>query len=439
MAELWRCEQLWNIDMKKSPTNNLVDSLFRKQRGKLIATMTNFMGMGRLESIEDIIQETFLAALKSWPTHPPDNAEAWLVRVAKNKAINYLKRQQRISTKAATVLEVGGMEERIGQFFLENEISNSQLRLLFTCCQLDISKKKKIILILRLVCGFDGAQIASALLLKRDAVFKILQRTLALLQGVPFSLETPTLEQSKKHLETVHTILYLLFNEGLRSIVDTKDLGMKFCEEALYLTHLLERHKIGDHHTLALKSLFYFHAARLESRLSQPGALILLKDQDRSQWNKQLIALGFEYLRLSNTVNVLGRFHLEAGIASMHCMAKSFEETDWEGILWYYDKLTKLINSPVIELNQTIAYYHCHGAAAAWKMLEHLVDQKAMENYYLFHAFSGELKFQLKQNAEALIHFENAMKLTKSKSEQQFLLEKIKIISSRPPFQQSSL
>ncbi len=405
------------------PENNqqYLARTFQEQKGRLTSILTYYLGTEHLTVIEDLIQDTFYAALKTWPTNPPRSPEAWLITVAKNKAINYIKKSKNLSFSEQLDHLVFWNAEDV---FSEKEIENSQLNLLFACSCLDLSEKNKIILILKLLGGFEASQIARVLVQGREAVFKSLQRSLKNLnkEKLKYYLDNP----SSKNLETVNTVLYLMFHEGFQTYPENASRGKDLCHQAIYLTNLLIDRGIGQTDTLALLSLMYFNLARFDSRKSDLGSLILLENQDRQSWDKKLITLGFKYLQNSGSGFKLSPFHLEAAIASVHCSSDSFANTDWKKILWLYDRLIEIKTSPIILLNKAIVVYYLEGPEKAWGILEDIGQDPKISSYHLFYAVKGEIALHSGNQEIALSLFKQALSLTKSELEKELILGKIK-------------
>ncbi|MDX1641589.1 MAG: sigma-70 family RNA polymerase sigma factor, partial [Balneolaceae bacterium] len=271
--------------------NNLVDHLFRTESGKMTAILTRIFGFRHSNLVEDIIQETFLSALKTWPLKgQPDNPSAWLMQVAKNKAINTLKRKSRLEE-----LDTNHLEEfhQINQLFLDHEIKDSLLRMLFACCYPELPERTQILLILKTLCGFSNAEIASALLMSAGAVKKAVYRAKKEIQNKYERMSVPAVRDAKKNLDTVYTVIYLMFSEGYKQSFGANVINEDLCFEAARLTTLLlEISDVNHGKTHALLSLIYFGMARFPARMGTNGEIIDLKLQNRSFWDKNYLNAG---------------------------------------------------------------------------------------------------------------------------------------------------
>ncbi|MDN5205473.1 sigma-70 family RNA polymerase sigma factor [Fulvivirgaceae bacterium BMA10] len=418
--------------MNNPPTiveaNQLANHLFREQSGKMVAALTNLFGLDQLELVQDIVQDTFYTALKTWVKALPPDPKAWLFKVAKNKAINALKRDQKLVRQQGTSSfvkdQASFITQKFDQIFLDHELKDSQLQMLFACCNPVFSEKNSIILTLKTLGGFGVHEISNALRMTPAAVHKSLQRTIATIkeQNIPFKV--PYANQSIARLETIHTILYLMFNEGYNASIDTELIRKDLCLESARLTRILAESQTGTHDTWALLSLMYFNIARFESRLDAEGNLILLKDQDRTLWDESFIQFGFHCLKQSKGQQ-LSRYHLEAGIASIHCSYTSYEETNWEEILYFYDKLTELNPSPIIALNRAVTIANLKGPQEGLDTLDQITDQQTLSQYHLFHATKGDFEFQLAHYENAKAAYQKAFNMTKVTAEKKLLKKKI--------------
>ncbi|MEP7168119.1 MAG: DUF6596 domain-containing protein, partial [Bacteroidota bacterium] len=362
----------------------------------------------------------------------PDNPSAWLFRVAKNKAIDIIRRN-----KHSVQYDFSDNERKLltseytlaftmDNLFSETLVKDDLLRMMFTCCHPEISEENQITLILKTLCGFSTAEIAKAFLTSEDTVSKRLYRTKEFFRQQKIKLEIPSVDELKSRTEAVLNSIYLLFNEGYNSTHSEELIRKDLIAEAMMLCKLLTENKNTQQpETFALMALMCFHSSRSDSRLSSEGEIILLPYQDRSKWNVNLISDGNEYMNKAAFGNSLSAYHLEAAIAFEHCSAESFSKTNWKRILELYEWLCKISSSPVSELNKAVAVMQVHGASAALTSLENIKDKKKIETFYLFHSLMGELNSRLNNLIEAKKYFEKAIQLTQSETEKKMLNEKI--------------
>ena len=307
--------------------------------------------------------------------------------------------------------------------FLENEIQDSQLRMMFACTHPAIAEESQIALTLKTLCGLSASEIAKAFLMNEETINKRIYRAKEKIKAEDIELNVPQGEELPPRLDVVLKSLYLLFNEGYSSSHPDKVIREDLCEEAMRLTFLLTNHKTTNRpRTNALLSLMCFQASRLQARLDDKGNIILLKFQDRSKWHRQLIEKGTTYLEIAAENPEISSYHLEAAIASLHASADSFEHTDWKSIYDLYDVLYQLQPAPIVALNKAIASAYAIGRQNA---LSQLLQIKGLENYYLYHTSIGEIYFELHQKRKAKEFYEKALHLTSSRAEQQLLMAKI--------------
>jgi RNA polymerase sigma-70 factor (ECF subfamily) len=418
----------------------LVDHFFRREAGKMVSYLTRVFGLGGLGLAEDVVQDTLCRALEAWPVHGlPQNPSAWLMRVARNRAIDLVRRNEqfRYFTPELTHL-LKLREESVETPAFEEEIQDDQLRMMFSCCHPGLSTEAQVTLILKTLCGFSVAEIAHALLTTEDAVEKRLGRARKLFRHSASSLEIPNASELPGRLEAVYEAIYLLFNEGYHGSQSEETVREDLCLEAIRLGLLLGEHPSGDRpRTHALVALMCFHAARLATRTDDEGSLIQLEVQDRSRWDPQLIDRGFHYLEKASTGNELSAYHLEAGIAAVHCAASSYEQTDWRRIVDLYEELYRLKPSPIVGLNRAVATGNAQGPERGLEELNTIPDVERLKSYPFYMAAHGEFHLRAGRPEEAAKYFEEAMRLGRSPSEKNFFERRLRVAqnSSLSPIQ----
>jgi RNA polymerase sigma factor (sigma-70 family) len=411
--------------------NVLVDHLFRHEAGKMVSVLTRIFGLKHIEIAEDIVQDTFLKALDEWSFHKiPENPPAWLYRVAKNRTIDIIRHQKYVAEYEQELnlllKSEWTLSHSLNNLFLDSEIEDSQLRMIFASCHPELPKESQIALTLKTLCGFSVGEISKALLTTDANINKRLFRAKQKLRGENLKFEIPAGKNLSGRLDSVYKVIYLLFNEGYNASDSDTVIRKDLCAEAIRLCKLLAEHPAGNKpKTNALLALMCFHAARLDARLDDNGYIILLKEQDRSKWDKSLIIKGYEYLNESSEGDELSEYHLEAGIAANHASASSFADTDWENVYKLYNMLVKIHPSPITYLNRAIVIGQISGPKAAIEELEKIKD---LDTYYLYHTTLAEFYSQLKQNPSALKHLNTALKLTKSKAEKKLIEDRIEKI-----------
>lgn len=411
--------------------NKTIDHLFRNEAGKMVVVLTRLFGFSNIEQAEDIVQDTILKALQTWKYGKiPENPQAWLYMTAKNNAIDFIRRNKlkyKIENEISVLLKSEyTLVPTINEMFTEGEIKDSQLRMMFACCNPQVSEENQITLILKTLCGFSTAEIAKTFLTSEDTISKRLYRTKEFFRNEKIKLEIPSAIELQSRTKSVLNSIYLLFNEGYNSTHTEKLIREDLIEEAIMLCKLLTENK----HTqlpqvFAMMALMYFHSSRSKSRLTSEGEIILLPYQDRSKWNVELIALGNQYMNKAAFGKEISSYHIEAAIAYEHCIAKSLISTNWKRILELYEWLCKISTSPISELNKTIVVMQVHGAEKALQAVELISDKKKLESFYLYHSLLGEIHARLQHSTEAKKHFETAIQLTQSITEKKMLKDKI--------------
>jgi predicted RNA polymerase sigma factor len=299
--------------------------------------------------------------------------------------------------------------------------------MMFACCSPELSTDPQVTLILKTLCGFGVGEIASALLVSPDSIEKRLSRAKKTLQAAGSLLEVEGIPEIQARLEAVYDSIYLLFNEGYNGSQSEFIVREDLCYEALRLALLLSEHPAGRlPKTFALVALLCFHAARVNGRMDDEGCLVLLEAQDRSQWNRDLIGKGFQYLDKAGTGGQISEYHLEAAIASMHCMAETYEKTHWGEILKVYDLLYQMKPTPIVALNRAIATGKAKGPEEGLSALKSILDLEKLKDYPFYPAALGEFLRLAGRISEAGVYFERALKLARSPSEAKFLERKLR-------------
>lgn len=407
----------------------LVDHLFRREAGKMVSYLTRVFGLSRLSLAEDVVQDALCQALQSWSQHGlPDNPSAWLMKVARNRAIDFIRRDSQLddhSPELTTLLQQREKSLELQPDF-ERAIQDDQLRLMFSCCHPDLSTEVQVTLILKTLCGFSVAEIAGALLANADSIEKRLSRARKLFRESGSLAEVTDAAAFSDRLEAVYQAIYLLFNEGYHGSQSETTIREDLCYEALRLALLLCEHPQGARpRTFALAALFCFNASRLPGRVDAEGFLIQLESQDRSTWDQPLIAQGFVYLEKSAGGNELSEFHLEAIIACLHSSAETYAKTDWNRILELYDLLHQLKPTPIVALNRAIAAGYSRGPDEGLRQLESVPDLSKLKDYPFYPAAQGEFHRQAGRLVEARLCFQTALDLARNPAEAQFLQRKL--------------
>jgi predicted RNA polymerase sigma factor len=351
-----------------------------------------------------------LVALERWPIDGiPDRPGAWLLTVARRRALNQLSRDARYRAKLAQLEQTVPRE------------SDDRLRLMFTCCHPALSRAAQIALTLRAVCGFTTAEIAHAFLASETAVAQRIVRARRKIVAAHIPYRMPTDDDMVERLREVMAVLYLMFNEGYMASSGTAPTRRDLSEDAAWLTALVARHLSGEPEPLGLLALMRLHLARSKARFTSAGELILLRDQDRTLWDQSMIAEGIALIEQAAALGRPGPYQVEAAIVACHAEAATWAATDWRQIVLLYDLLFQMMPSPVVRLNRAVALRQVMGPEAALEEVDALAAD--LENYHLFYAIRGELLLELSKRELARASALRALELTHNSAEQ-FLLER---------------
>ena len=392
----------------------------------MVAYFTRLFGPAHLELAEETVQEAMLRALQTWPYQGvPENAEAWLFRVARNTAIDAIRRNRFLVGDAMLAGMARSEEGEPGYPLIEEQLRDDELRMIFMCCHPEISRDASIALSLKTVSGFGVREIARAFLADEAAIAQRLVRAKRQIREQGLTLEMPHGEDLKRRLDSVLEVVYFVFNEGYTAHEGQDLIRQDLCAEALRLARLVATSSIATPKVHALVALMALQAARLPARVDEAGDLVLLESQDRNRWDRELIGLGFHHLELSMAGDEVSEYHAQAGIAATHARAGDAESIEWPMILEFYDQLLSMNPSPVVALNRAVAVAKVRGAEQALAEIENLAREPKLRDYYLLLAVRGHLLLELGRRAEAARNFHAALELPCSEPERRFLRRKL--------------
>jgi RNA polymerase sigma factor (sigma-70 family) len=410
--------------------------LFRREAGRMVAALVRIFGLHNLALAEDVVQDALCRALEVWKYGPlPENPSAWLMAAAKNRAIDVLRNEKR---SRAFAPDVGFLLETewtlvptVTALFDEHEVRDDQLRMMFSCCHPKLPAIGQVTLILNVLCGFSVGEIAGAFLTNEAAVEKRLQRAKKSVARSEALYEVAGAKDLGTRIDAVERALYLLFNEGYHGAHPHLTVRSDLCEEAMRLTGLLLSHPAcARKETSALLALMCLHTARLSARVDRAGDLAPLQDQDRSLWDKDLIARGLALLDESASGPFVCEYQIEAAIAAVHCTAPSYAETDWKTIARLYDSLYEMSPSPVVALSRAIAHGQVEGPERGIDELERIADRKRLDHYPFYAAALGEFCLSAGRTREAKDHFLRARSLARNPAEERFLDRKLALFDA---------
>jgi len=406
-------------------TSQLVEHFFRHEAGRLHGALIRLLGVQNIALAEDVAQEALMRAMRLWSIGGiPPNPSAWITQVAMNLARDHLRHHRMSLAKQPSIIM--HIEHRLPKSpepgVDENEIRDDALRLMFVSCHPDLPADAQVVLTLKVLCGFSTAEIAQAFFTSEAAIEKQLTRTKQRIRDAGIAFEIPVGAELASRLDGVLAALYLMFNEGYKASAGERLVREDVCAEAIRLLTLLVEHPAGAvPRAHALLALMLLTAARFPTRLDEHGALIRLDDQDRSKWNQDFIGRGLLHLAAAAQGDDLSEYHLQAGIAAIHCTAADYASTDWGRIVMHYDQLYRLKPSPVVALNRAVAIAHRDGPQAGLEAIESLPQRDRLESHYLLHAVRGELHWRLGAHEAAAENFRRALQLAHVGPEQLYL------------------
>jgi RNA polymerase sigma factor (sigma-70 family) len=418
------------IDLELAPV--LPEHYFRHEFGRLVPVLSRRFGMHRMELCEDAVQTALLRAVQSWSQRGlPEDKSAWLYRVAMNEVLGALRRAKRSDAFLDNAEHVAAHASTEDAAYLEHEVRDEQLRMLFVCANPGIPRESQLVFALKILCGFSTEEIALRLFRSHEAIYKRLQRARAALRERIQELEAPGIEELASRLPAVLEILYLLFTEGYSSAQPEEMIRHELCEEAIRLGLLLEAHPVGAApETAALLALMYLDAARFDARADGAGGLLLLEEQDRTLWDRDLINVGISYLHRAARGAVFTRYHAEAAIAAEHCLTSSYKETRWGEIARLYQMLEDVAPSPINTLNRAIAVAEWKGPDAGLALLETLNPPTWLLGYYLWDATLGELYRRCGNRERATAHLTRALGAAPTLAERALLRRRLEACST---------
>ena len=404
-----------------------VDKLYKSHFGKMVSFLLRFSNDFDLETAEDIVQDAFSAAMVSWRKDGlPVNPSAWVFRVCKNKGLNRIKENKKIS-KLLIDENIYPQDPALSK----PPFDDQQLILLFACAHPDLSPKVQVVITLKYVVNLKVESIASLLGMTIDGIDKLLVRARQKIKDEKIFFREQGIAELGSKIHIVHKILYLIFNEGYKSSWGKELIREELCEEALIMTRILTKSTVANKETFALYALMLFNASRFKARFGSEGELLDLEEQDRNLWNHELIQFAFANLDLSMG-DFISSYHYEASIAGIHCCAKNFAATDWRTITLLYNKMLKINPNPFVELNYAIALYYSGQKKQSFRILNQLLQHPFLSQYYLLNSALGKLNW-LEGNHEVAEQFLlKAIRQTNSVKEKEYIKKMIdRIISNK--------
>lgn len=404
-----------------------IETVWRMESPRITAALARYVD--DLGFAEDLAHDALVAALETWPkAGVPRNPAAWLMTVAKHRAVDALRRQRTQALKYAEVGQDLASREQLTvpdiDGLVGDDFDDDLLRLIFMCCHPVLSSEARVALTLRAVAGLTTDEIARAFLVPPATIAQRIVRAKRTLKKARISFDVPERSERDERLPSVLEVIYFIFNEGYSATRGDALVRTNLCEEALRLGRILAELMPRESEVHGLIALLELQASRLRTRIGPGGEPVLLLDQDRTRWDQLLIRRGLAALeRAVSLAEAPGPYTLQAAIAACHARARTPEETDWEQIAALYNVLARVTPSPVVELNRGVAVAMAYGPEVGLDVVDRLVDEPSLVRYHLLPAVRGDLLARLGRFDEARVEFERAASMTQNARERQLLLE----------------
>jgi RNA polymerase sigma-70 factor (ECF subfamily) len=409
-------------------TDNRVEQIYRAESRRVLATLIRLLG--DFDLAEEAMQEAFAAAVEHWPTEGlPGNPRAWLVSTGRFKAIDSLRRRARFDASLEPLARQLGDGITLPQEIDDESVEDDRLRLIFTCCHPALPADAQVALTLREVCGLTTEEIARAFLSPAPTLAQRIVRAKAKIKAARIPYQLPSRGELPERLATVLHVVYLVFNEGYSASSGSSLTRRDLSAEAIRLGRLLVE-LLPEPEAMGLLALMLLHESRREARVSPAGELLLLDEQDRTRWNRNLIAEGVGLVERAMRSRRFGPYTLQAAIAAVHAEASDPAATDWGEIVGLYDVLLRADPSPVIELNRAAAIAMRDGPAAGLDLIEEILARGDLQEYQLAHSARAELCRRLGRTTDALESYQRALTLTQQEPQRRFIERRLAELGS---------
>ncbi|AZD75020.1 RNA polymerase sigma factor [Pseudomonas chlororaphis] len=404
----------------------LVETVYRNESRRILATLIRLLG--DFDLAEEALHEAFFVAVERWQRDGvPDNPRAWLVSAGRFKAIDGLRRRARFAASQAAL--VSQLEELEQADWNEEDLEDDRLRLIFTCCHPALAADAQVPLTLREICDLTTEEIARAFLSTPATIAQRIVRAKAKIRDAHIPYQVPSLGELPERLDSVLRVIYLVFNEGYSASMGAELTREDLTHEAIRLGRLLLE-LLPEPEVMGLLALMLLHESRRPARTSATGELVLLDEQDRSLWDRELIAEGCALVEHALGTRRFGPYCLQAAIAAVHAEAATAGETDWQQIIGLYDVLLRAMPSPVIELNRAAAIAQRDGPLAGLERVEAILARGELQDYHLAHSARAEFCRQLGRVEPARQAYLRALELTRQEPERRFIENRVEALKA---------
>jgi len=411
------------MHVNNTDINAAIEEIYRTGSRKVLATLIRLLG--DFDLAEEALHEAFAAAVEQWPRDGiPDNPTAWLVSAGRFKAIDNLRKRKRHTDSVNKIaLEFENETEKDDDWYKEG-MKDDELRLIFTCCHPALPADAQIALTLREVCGLTTEEIARAFLTSPSTIAQRIVRAKRKIRDANIPYEIPAQSDIPHRLDTVLRVIYLVFNEGYSATAGTSLTRTDLSTEAIRLGRILIE-LLSEPEAMGLLAMMILHESRRPARTSDNGDLVLLEDQDRSLWTKELINEGIELVNRALSSRRFGPYTIQAAIAAVHAEAPTADETDWAQIVGLYDVLFRIEPSPVIELNRAVAIAMRDGPEAGLNLIDAILERGELSDYHLIYSARADMCRRLGLLKEAEISYKRALEFTQQQAERRFIERRI--------------
>jgi RNA polymerase sigma-70 factor, ECF subfamily len=408
-----------------------IETFYREEFGRILATLIRVLG--DFDLAEDAAQDAFASALEQWHRDgQPENRRAWIIGVARHKAIDRIRKRTRFNDRREELIrmaESGGDDDEMDNAV--GALPDERLRLIFTCCHPALADDARVALSLRTLCGLTTEEIARAFLTAPAAMAQRIVRAKRKIRAARIPYEVPSPELLAERLEAVMAVIYLVFNEGYAASSGERLLRTDLCAEAIRLARILVALMPTESEPRGLLAMMLLHDARREARIDERGELVLLEEQDRARWDRAQIAEGLTHSGAAIAANAHGPYAIQSAIAAVHSRAESAAATDWRAIADLYGRLSAIRPSPVIELNRAVAVSMADGPAAGLDLIDAIASSGELRDYYLMWSARADLLRRLGRWSEAAESYRAALARVGSAPERRFLRRRLEEITAK--------